>query len=89
MGAALTKYFLDAQVKVSLLEEFTTRRQELMADKTFQEVHLKLLSVPIYIVENLVNLHQLPLNEHFTFMALPLNLKNATASPVRVVALIK
>lgn len=38
MGAALTKYFLKAQVKVSLLEEFASRRMELMADKTFQEV---------------------------------------------------
>lgn len=38
MGAALTKYFLKAQVKVSLLEEFAPRRMELMADKTFQEV---------------------------------------------------
>ena len=42
-------------------------------DNMMREVHLKLLSVPIYIVENLVNLHQLPLNERFTFMALPLN----------------
>jgi arylformamidase len=58
-------------------------------DNMMREVHLKILSVPIYIVENLVNLHLLPLNEHFTFMALPLNLKNATASPVRAVAFIK
>ncbi len=58
-------------------------------DNMMREVHLKLLSVPVYIVENLVNLHQLPLNEHFTFMALPLKLKNATASPVRAVAFIE
>ncbi|MGE6513850.1 hypothetical protein [Lysinibacillus sphaericus] len=54
-----------------------------------REVHLKLLSVPIYIVENLVNLEQLPLNDRFTFMALPLKLKNSTASPVRAVAYVK
>lgn len=58
-------------------------------DNMMREVHLKLLSVPVYIVENLVNLHQLPQNEHFTFMALPLKLKNATASPVRAVAFIE
>lgn len=58
-------------------------------DNMKREVHLKLLSVPIYIVENLVNLEQLPLNKHFTFMALPLKLKNATASPVRAVALVE
>ncbi|SEN57105.1 Kynurenine formamidase [Paenisporosarcina quisquiliarum] len=58
-------------------------------ENMMREVHLKLLSVPVYIVENLVNLHQLPLNEHFTFMALPLKLKNATASPVRAVAFIE
>ena len=39
MGAALAKYFLNAHIKVSLFEEFTTRRQELMADKIFQEVN--------------------------------------------------
>ena len=39
MGTALTKYFLEAHIKVSLYEGFTARRQELMADKTFQEVH--------------------------------------------------
>lgn len=44
-------------------------------DNMKREVHLKLLSAPIYIVENLVNLEQLPLHEHFTFMALPLKLK--------------
>ncbi len=38
MGTALTKYFLDAQIKVSLYEGFTARRQELMVDKAFQEV---------------------------------------------------
>ena len=58
-------------------------------DNMKREVHLKLLSVPIYIVENLVNLEQLPLHDHFTFMALPLKLKNATASPVRAVAFLK
>ncbi|KOY84145.1 cyclase family protein [Lysinibacillus macroides] len=57
-------------------------------DNMKREVHLKLLSAPIYIVENLVNLEQLPLHERFTFMALPLKLKNATASPVRAVAFI-
>lgn len=57
-------------------------------DNMKREVHLKLLSIPVYIVENLVNLDQLPLNESFTFMALPLNLKNATASPVRAVAFV-
>ena len=38
MGTALTKYFLDAHIKVSLYEGFTARRQELMADEAFQEV---------------------------------------------------
>ena len=38
MGTALAKYFLDAHIKVSLYEGYTARRQELMADKNFQEV---------------------------------------------------
>lgn len=38
MGTALTKYFLDSHIKVSLYEGFIARRHELMADKAFQEV---------------------------------------------------
>lgn len=54
-----------------------------------REVHLKLLGNNIYIVENLVNMDQLPKNKRFYFQALPLKLKNATASPVRAVAFIE
>lgn len=39
MGASLAQYLLDAHVKVSLLEEDTIRRRELMTNKTFQDVH--------------------------------------------------
>lgn len=38
MGASLAKYFLEANIKVSLYEGFEARRKELMADKAFQEV---------------------------------------------------
>lgn len=38
MGASLAKYFLEANIKVSLYEGFEARREELMADKAFQEV---------------------------------------------------
>lgn len=51
-----------------------------------REVHLEVLGQNIYIVENLVNLEKLPTNGYFQFSALPLKLKNATASPVRAVA---
>ncbi|WP_419957904.1 3-hydroxyacyl-CoA dehydrogenase NAD-binding domain-containing protein [Psychrobacillus psychrotolerans] len=39
MGASLAKYFLDANIKVSLYEGFTARREELMSDKAFHEIH--------------------------------------------------
>ncbi|WP_197046617.1 cyclase family protein [Oceanobacillus salinisoli] len=51
-----------------------------------REVHLEVLGKNIYIVENLVNLNQLPNNKRFQFVALPLKLKDGTASPVRAVA---
>jgi arylformamidase len=51
-------------------------------------VHLDLLGNHIYIVENLINLDQLPNHSRFMFFALPLKLKNATASPVRAVAVL-
>lgn len=53
-----------------------------------RDVHMKILPKPIYIIENLVSLEKLPLNKRFDFMALPLKLKNATASPVRAVAMV-
>lgn len=53
-----------------------------------REVHLEVLGKNIYIVENLVNLDKLPTNKRFHFLALPLKLKNATASPVRAVAVV-
>lgn len=39
MGASLAQYFLKAHIKVSLYEGFIARRQELMTDEAFQEVH--------------------------------------------------
>lgn len=57
-------------------------------DNMRREVHMDVLSRNIYIVENLANLESLPLKTHFKFFALPLKLKNATASPVRAIALI-
>lgn len=39
-------------------------------------------------IENLRNIDQIPVRR-FTFFGLPLNLKNATASPIRAVALVE
>jgi kynurenine formamidase len=41
-----------------------------------------------YHIENLCNLDKIP-NRKFTFLGLPLNLRNATASPIRAVALLE
>jgi kynurenine formamidase len=43
---------------------------------------------PIYIMENLVNLEQLPVSR-FTFAGFPLPFKNGSGSPIRAVALIE
>lgn len=57
-------------------------------DNMARSVHMKILAAPIYIVENLVNLESLPKDKRFQFFALPLKLKNATASPVRAIAIV-
>ena len=57
-------------------------------DNMKREVHLEVLGANIYIVENLVNLDRLPKDRSFQFFAIPLKLKNATASPVRAIALV-
>lgn len=57
-------------------------------DNMKREVHLELLGKNIYIVENLVHLEKLPKQERFQFQAVPLKMKNATASPVRAFAFV-
>ncbi len=49
--------------------------------------HFAVLGAGCLIVENLANLHALP--AEFIFMALPLRIKGASASPIRAVALVK
>lgn len=56
------------------------------ADMT-RKVHVYLLGHELPIYENLTNLDRLP-QKRFIFCGLPLNLKDATGSPVRAVALI-
>lgn len=53
-----------------------------------RDVHLSLLSRNILIVENLVNIDQLPTNEIFEFISAPLKIDNATGSPVRAFAIL-
>ena len=49
--------------------------------------HQAVLSAGGLIIESLANLYSLP--DEFTFIALPLRIKGASASPVRAIALIK
>ncbi len=51
-------------------------------------IHKKLLSNDILIIENLVNLDKL-VNRKFDIIALPLKLENADGSPARVIAILK
>lgn len=83
-AASAGDWLIEKQVKCVGLDLANIDTHDNMA----REVHMKILPVPIYIVENLVNLDQLPKDQHFTFSALPLKLKNSTASPVRAVAII-
>ena len=57
-------------------------------DNMKREVHMDVLGNDIYIVENLVHLDRLPKDARFLFFAFPLKLRNATASPVRAIALL-
>lgn len=49
--------------------------------------HLAVLGAECLILENLANLKALP--TEFTFIALPLRIKGASASPIRAIALVK
>lgn len=49
--------------------------------------HLAVLGAECLILENLANLKTLP--TEFTFIALPLRIKGASASPIRAIALVK
>ncbi|GMA50297.1 cyclase [Alicyclobacillus contaminans] len=49
-------------------------------------VHMRMLGAEILLIENLVNLDQVA-NSRFLFIGLPLNIKGATASPIRAVAI--
>lgn len=53
-----------------------------------RDVHMNLLSKNIYIVENLVNLELVPRTSRFIFIGIPLKLSNATASPIRALAML-
>lgn len=57
-------------------------------DNMKREVHMDVLGANIYVIENLVNLDRLPKDRPVTFIGLPLKLDNATASPIRAVALV-
>lgn len=78
------QWFVDKQVKMIGLDLPNID----VNDNMKRDVHLNVLSKNIYIVENLVNLEKLPLHDSFQFFALPLKLKNATASPVRAIAIL-
>lgn len=57
-------------------------------DNMKREVHMDVLGANIYVIENLINLDQLPRDRSVTFIGFPLKLENATASPIRAVALV-
>lgn len=79
------QWFVDKQIKAVGLDLANID----INDNMNRDVHMKILKLPIYIVENLTNLDQLPLNKKFHFQAVPLKLKNATASPVRALAFLE
>lgn len=61
------------------------------ADETHnmaRPVHMTLLPKNIYIIENLCSLDKLPKHSRFTFFATPLRIKDATASPIRALAIL-
>ncbi|MGC8622240.1 MAG: hypothetical protein ACP5U0_10025, partial [Caldisphaera sp.] len=51
-------------------------------------LHMLFLNNETPLIENLVNLEKLPKNSPFLFVGLPLNLKSATASPIRAIAIL-
>lgn len=72
---------IERKVKMIGLDTFTP-------DNEPYDIHKKLLSNDILIMENLVNLDKL-VNRKFDMIALPLKLENADGSPARVIAILK
>ncbi|MGC8622161.1 MAG: cyclase family protein, partial [Caldisphaera sp.] len=60
---------------------------DIVGDKR-RPLHMLFLKNEIPLIENLVNLEKLPKNNQFLFVGFPLNLKSATASPIRAVAIL-
>lgn len=83
LSGRAARYLLDKGVRV-----FGTDSMSLdCADNTEYPAHQAILGANGLIIESLANLYSLP--TAFTFIALPLRLKNASASPVRAIALVK
>lgn len=75
-------YLIDKKIKM-----FCTDLATIDYSDPYRNAHYNMLDRNILIVENLVNLDQLP-EGRFQFMALPLKIKGATGSPVRALAFI-
>ncbi|MBN8251561.1 cyclase family protein [Priestia flexa] len=84
MDESAAKWFIEKQIHAVGLDLPNAH----MKSNIESNVHQLLLSNEIYIVENLINLDQLPKHSRFLFFGIPLKLKNATASPIRALSIL-
>src|SRR5699024_7245068 len=78
------EWFIDKQVKMIGLDLPNID----LNDNVQRDVHMAMLGREIYIIENLINLDKLPKDKSFWFSAIPLKIRNGTASPVRAIAVL-
>ncbi|RPK13140.1 cyclase family protein [Priestia endophytica] len=84
LDESAANWFVEKQIHVVGLDLPNANRRE----HSESDIHQFLLRNEIYIVENLINLDQLPKHSRFLFFGIPLKLRNATTSPIRALSIL-
>lgn len=90
MSREATIWLIEQGIKVMGIDAITFEPpiDAMFERKKFWEAHRVMLEKEYYHIENMVNLDQIPCKHGFKVAVFPLKWKNATAAPVRAVAII-
>ena len=73
---------------IDILEKILDKQPNFVAGNISEDLERELLKHQIVSYTNLVNLNQLPYFKSFTFIGLPLKIREGDGSPVRAVAIL-
>lgn len=80
--------FFTEAVDMDYLDKILAAKPGFVGGEITEELERALLGAGVITYTDLVNLDQLPLHTHFTFIGLPLKIKTGDGSPVRAMAMI-